>query len=644
MFGDEEQAGYTGREPLYYCLETQGRAPYDNLDPGGKNQGAWCLETSPGGTHCKSDTYWAIFATNYNFAVCNWGGACDAANVCVWGFPCDPAENPFITLFGQTMAYSSLVATDPNYHLWEDEIYYAHADDLYNFANSWLWEWDWYGSEMHEAFSKTEGGVTISREVSGGRIAWRMRWTGGDTMDASMVFECINPDGTNKNCTINDRGRLAGYAIWGDDKTGDPEEDSVEGASWSLTIHRRDVCTKVVEVAETGGENMAWADRLNTSGYSPEGLNYSLLDTDVSPYGGTVTRDTDPEDWNMPLLAEVPDTYNFNASTNYQARSGSPYACIGNCTKKTCSGGPNSSQHCRNYSDCVEASSLPDGVCTGVGSCSQTDLGCDADMDCPADEKCIGGSGSQRGAQLVLSWPNNTNSFYAEQRLRRLFAQSYGLWQWQGWDNEYAFRPLSDDSLVGVNDDRWGPPNLRCPNDIRPAEDMTLNTDYCGIPPKIRNIKLGDGTSNIAKIGPDGGKVKLSFNIIANREQQPITTIYIDWGDGEVKQLPYDAKAKDDPANPHTYTHAYKSCISDDCRLNYVRIATEDNWGWCSVRPEEGLQYFPGTTCENVDPDRIRWDPVQANACSGGGCVDGYCSGGADDGRACGSLIVDLSQ
>ncbi|TFG45538.1 MAG: hypothetical protein E4H31_02580, partial [Dehalococcoidia bacterium] len=558
LFGDEEQAGYTGREPLYYCLETQGRVPYDNSDPGGVNQGAWCLDTPLDDTHCEWDVEDAIAATPYNFAVCYWGGDCDAN------------QTEHINLFERYAAYSPLVATDPNYHLWEDEFYYAHADDLYNFANSWLREWDWYGSEMRGAFSKTYnngGTVIISRAVFNGRIAWRMQWRGSDTMDASMVFQCVNPDGTNKNCTIDDRGRLIGYVIWGDDTSG----DEVEGASWGLQIFRRDVCTQVVEVAQTGGEDMAWADRLNTSGYNPEGLNYSLLDTDVSPYGGTVTRDTDPEDWNSPLLAEVPNTYDYTTSP-YQTRSGSPYACIGDCIEKTCSGGPNEGNNCRNYSDCVDATStLPDGVCTGVGICSLANQGCDADTDCPPDEKCIGGSGSQKGSQAVLNWPNNTNPYYAEQRLRRLFAQSYGIWQWQNWDSEYVFKPLSDDPLGTVATDRWGPPNKRCPNDIRPKEDLGTNADYCGIPPKIRNIKLGDGSSNIAKIGPDGGKVRLSFNIIANREQQPIKTIYIDWGDGEVNQIPYDARAKDDHANPHVYTHAYDSCIADDCRINYIR-------------------------------------------------------------------------
>jgi hypothetical protein len=109
--------------------------------------------------------------------------------------------------------------------------------------------------------------------------------------------------------------------------------------------------------------------------------------------------------------------------------------------------------------------------------------------------------------------------------------------------------------------------------------------------PDVADIKVNTVEDDTVMLREDNRTVNLQFNISANKNQLPITTILIDWGDDTktaLSGISWDAGAR-------TFTHTYAyypagaggppSCknysTGYECRFR-PRIKVVDNWGWCN--------------------------------------------------------------
>jgi len=219
--------------------------------------------------------------------------------------------------------------------------------------------------------------------------------------------------------------------------------------------------------------------------------------------------------------------------------------------------------------------------------------------------------------------------------IKRIFAQSYGVWIWDANQSRYVVK----------NNEDWSAPTRICPGNppIRPvfvSGDSTKN-DFCGIPPKIDNFHVNGSSSNVS-LERGGYLANLTFNSILDSQQMPLTMYTVNWGDGNsdtvsgIEMLPktgadnphslyylysyWDLKAKNSVDNTSSgkkntvycgvagnkdATNASGEIVtmtatstSDFCAVK-PRVKLKDNWGWCT----EGVDGVP---------------------CPSGGSPDGY--------------------
>lgn len=187
----------------------------------------------------------------------------------------------------------------------------------------------------------------------------------------------------------------------------------------------------------------------------------------------------------------------------------------------------------------------------------------------------------------------------------RLFAQSYGVWEWDATSTRYM-------ATTSVS---WLPPDNLCTGGVRPAYDPIARTcaggdcfacpgptcDYCAVRPQISNIKVnGTNTANPEII--TNGLANLTFNTRVDSQQLPLVSYEVDWGDGETT-LVSGVEMRDRPNqdNPHSLYHLYSywdlrakgsgvgniSCSVGQCTV-YPRIKIKDNWGWCNGDISQG--------------------------------------------------------
>jgi len=207
-----------------------------------------------------------------------------------------------------------------------------------------------------------------------------------------------------------------------------------------------------------------------------------------------------------------------------------------------------------------------------------------------------------------------------QEYLMRIFAESYGKWEMSRND----IGPNSSDTyqIIGGN---WHAPTTECPGGVRPVWEptwdptspppVTLGTcdsgsctacpgptcDFCGVYPRVYNIKVNDQDADAIVSGMRG--VEVSFNAFVDIQQLPLATIEIEWGDAtpNLNRPDLNIMAQTDADNPHSYTHEYSFLSSrlavpascpDDCSAHgypgqpccvlHPRIRITDNWEWSS--------------------------------------------------------------
>ncbi len=317
-------------------------------------------------------------------------------------------------------------------------------------------------------------------------------------------------------------------------------------------------CNKVAQVVNSLGKNKYWRGRIY------EGSNYQVPGTgqiyssDYSPFGSIAEPEgLNPTEWDSSNVEGIQPLYVIRDKE--KARAGFPYSFI---------------------------NIFPYGQ---VGKCSNSGNIClkltnvnyeKNKADCPPEEGICNPISNALGSEYI----------------KRLFARSYGHWVYEGLNNGYKLK----------NGLEWLPPNIKCSEGTRPD----YPDDYCGIPPRIENIKInGKNSSNI--VIKNSSFINLTFNSIADSQQLPLTMYAVDWGDGDnlmVSGVEMRGQPLED--DPHSIYHLYSywdlrnkyndnvgnincgnsgeevapgiSCIDMPCCVVQPSVKIKDNWDWCN--------------------------------------------------------------
>lgn len=641
IFGTEDEfAGYDQRRPLYACTEAYGLARINsNTETSG-------IATTPAYRYGPAKL--SCGHPGVGCCVKNRSGDCNALADNQWSFitPSDSDRG-----INRNPPIAAIPSSYADYHLPQDAIREVIMLNKYDSQYPTVHcRSDHFTPSGTRCFAS--GGGLGGMSCGGESFYLATSYTEGDgdrvwfidnpNLSAGGCTTSNQLNGFILKLIFTPQGELKEYQFDGADITG----GRGEGTWWTLIFDVKEICKSVVEVA-SADKDRAWVDRTSeTSTYVVPELNYRRL-TDLEPFGGAVVASGAPSTWRGVLPFESAQT-NTTLLPPYQERGGSPFACIGDCSIKLCYNAPDDAgyrhnpdgrwgQPCSVDTDCTNNDGTT-ATCKGVGYCAKFDgrrfvyparhLGrpCADDATCSAafgvDYVCIGGGASFSGDQSYTgdgTSPSLTdNARSAQFRLQRLFAQALSLWEWNGASGKYEKQTspsvpwLPPDKAckicdAGAQKDRAckdsGECNVPIIDDgnscVVASRHPTLNVtnilydgtpdpdDYCAIKPRVTNISDSQLTEPI-EIG-NGQLYTLKFNSNVDREQTPLRAVRIDWGD-EVTVDSKNAAPRDDPNNPHLYTHAYNCNESSQCTFT-IRIQIEDNWGWC----DNGTD---GTPCE----------------------------------------------
>ncbi|MCK4540573.1 hypothetical protein KAU09_05510 [Candidatus Parcubacteria bacterium] len=392
-------------------------------------------------------------------------------------------------------------------------------------------------------------------------------------------------------------------------------------------------CTKIVQTVNSVGSNKYWAGRVyEGSDHVVPGLGYEY-NSDHPPFGAIVEPfpvnnpyewDGDDQDGIQPLYV-----------TKNGVRASHPYK-ISNISIGVLG-------ICRNSKD----------VCLHIN-------GVDYEKnkaDCPAGDTCD-----------IADFLGDPIS-----KINRLFAQSYGTWQWDGshyvqvagdWTPpttvcQFDTRDLSKADLiaagypmvgvcggvggcldtggyfaagifdcydacqyVGYRDGYCG-----C---IPPCEPINnccyCGLDWCAFPPKVFNIMANSHGSNVT-IGRNQF-VNLIFNSKVDSQQLPLVMYAVDWGDNESTVVTgVEMRDRPNTDNPHSLHHLYsywdlkaKHSVDQD---DEETTEKDENTIYCGDAGAEVCNYDnPGNAMDYVNTDGFH--------CKGGGadpitCGDEAC-------------------
>ena len=451
-------------------------------------------------------------------------------------------------------------------------------------------------------------------------IAYKRRYTpdmadGICSNDSNSDVQCTNPEGS-----------------------GDRQCDSHSSYNKIYFGKRAPYCQVFAQTVTPGGTNKAWANRTATgSPYVDPVLGYTA-DTRYGTFGAMLPpsdKETSPENWDkiyylderalffeedlqaedqfdMIQLSPVPSDYE---------RAGTPYGCNGSPTGLPPLANPYNAPF---YIDDEITTWIP-GPLPILDKFDHDELSCFYLSD-------------QRFTDTQFSSAAiNKGLIQAEDRLKRLFAENYGLYMWDPDDEKYKsiYDPDPFASVIYA----WHPPEVYCDRNFDVVvDDVRVDPEtYCAIPPRINNI-LVNGTNDRHIVLENGyGHVNLSFNVSLDPEQIPLTRIVVDWGDGTQTDLA-DLSMLDrrDADNPIELSHYYYFKTFEGQNPDaYQPIPVDD---YHIAGSAESLANCDGKTCFSFQP-RIRvWDNWEW--CSGNGTTLTYADQG-EYGNNCGPASFD---
>lgn len=585
IFGAETPAGYQDRAPLFLCAEAAG-----NSVPKNSNYTADSL--SP----------YRFQSIYNNVSACIAGGVpcdnSDARNQCSnANSSCQPVDYT-IRALRNPPRLAGLSAGRADHELRESDIHtirwvQVHGGSPGSYVTAIV------SNDNNFKSSSPANPVNVLAEGDTDKPYSIFRTTDSVT-SADGTFNNTNCDSSGRNCDIAWVARGLGCnqpagldvcvdaaAVIFDKSTGVVKQYVLDAwatpwSTWSQESYREfeaafkvqigalETCNTIVQVVKPNGENQAFASRIDNPAYLVQDTGITL-NSDLKPFGGYTQplNSTNPNTWSL-LPIEQPDQVNFDPSG--QARGGTPYACAGGCTDIVCTATGRS---------CLTAGTLDPSL---VSTCETPN---DPNINPGECTGVINNGQSLKGAQQFSSGPQSTtlNPYFAQERMRRLFAQSYGIYQ-------YGVNSLGQAGyhILQVNnvDVGWKPPTTICPNATRPA----FPNDYCAVPPSVSNASFLNSTAKLTTISSGSGSVGIKFNTNANADQVPLDSITIDWGD-EIKGIPFPNAPRNDQTKPHIFSHPYvlnrgdaSHCGLDGsrqyvCTYN-IKIQVKDNWGWCN--------------------------------------------------------------
>lgn len=520
---NQSDLGYTGKFPLYYCSEANGRfALVEKRKP-------FLIKSIRAYDRDRCDDAYPSLGFNQNkddFAVCGTDyigfsyrfGFDDDDNKdhksCETEYWCVPKKENltvYVELsrkgapFSGNDAYlfqdsSETVFSNPNQFVGKPILANNNEDDI------------------------SEG--AIKNDDDHGTLQLRIRVPGSGGWYA---YNGLDTNGMEKKLS-NPAVKVYNYDI-------EPTEDSlnnVSGVDYDNVF--KISCNTFSQLVSEDGDNMAWADRLSrntifaTSTPSffdkDSGLiNFGRNREDV-PFGSAVI----PANYDLTASQQINLRNQYSKKYNETLFAGRPYGCTGS--------------GCNNIGQC---SLDPNVFCLyRLNDTEFNKLSCSA-----------GGNGV-----CTKLWDKAPNLKTSLANLNNLFLKKY---------NDFAFS-RSIGGYVSTTTSEFTSPDY-CPTG---QAGFNRNNGSCFILPVISNttLKFKDQTLNFTvgkAVINNNGLYKLSFNTLIDKEQQPLKQIVIDWGDGIQVVTGLDNKPVKDL--PHDFYHFY-------LKGSYkIQIKIFDNWG-----------------------------------------------------------------
>ncbi|MFA4873180.1 MAG: hypothetical protein WC659_04565 [Patescibacteria group bacterium] len=594
LFSSEPVAGYTGRKPLYYCLESKGDWPYYDRA-------------------ITSDTY----------------GQCQSESC---SFPID------------------LSWLD----IYKNEIIEVRIDDIQmddGTSDSYDCTMRNDDTDINLSLSGKKGTIILNQS---NKDHWRNGLTStkncGPDDDKDKYHALYNPYAylrCEKGAHENDCNMISAWLEFGENnklkilhvyyKDGSGGSGRVKFKG--IITYRGERCNVIAQVVTQDGETLPYATRIGPGGFkSPYNAPKYPYEQDYEPYGGLVLPrgsgidPGDPATWPGPAYVEAPITQGQTAP--YQYRAGAPYGI--RAVKKVCSAG-NVGAECEEDEDCNYAGACakgPDidgyaayycsnngsiecnpndeiaikvkcaisGICSGVsgteggrvcitGSDEKVGKLCDEETNCGYVKGDVGAPGICAGVDKPKEMKNWENFYTAldggaergKGTLRELFAKAYSVWAFNPQTGRYGYccTPGTTAGCVGRVSDR-------CVD----AWDILDGTDPDALKiaaqPRVKQIWI-DG---LLKMFKRAGGVALKFTSSVDEDHKPLTSYRVDWRDGSqitsVEGLRIEPKQSSQ--DPHIVTHTYQ------CGVGGKQIGPEGEYD-LPVCGAGGVNCWDGTYC-----------------------------------------------
>lgn len=483
---------------------------------------------------------------------------------------------------------------------------------------------NWYASQTCRLYPKDDSLSCAYFEDSG---IWQEGWWGycleydraPGSPDACVLWwpvDKVKGDGIEEG---------AGY-------TGEmPLYYCLEAAGYCGEEEPKAYCSKVAQVVTSAGQNKFWSGRVydgtnyeipfaasasgayidwdtydsSTTTLESIILNYSR---DSQPFGSLVFPEpgTNPYEWDsVPNIETNLDTEPLYVSNLPNpltgVRAGTPYFGIDtDCSDTEYSSYSAHTLAC-DYNECNSPN--VDYICpSGV---SRTCLDVVGNCGRCSDGECSARTVTCTAGKLDFNIASSLSEGIGG--VSRLFAQSYGGWEWQGDQNNGRY--------VASSTLNWGPPQNKCAGNVRPD----YPNDLCAVLPTVTNIKVNGGNSGDI-ILTSNQFVNFTFNTNVDSQQMPMVMYGIDWGDNEKTVVSgVEMRAKPNADNPHSLYHLYGywdlkaknatdqgggnnnvycgdagseaknynntgsgyTCSGSACCIVKPEVQIKDNWSWC---------------------------------------------------------------